>query len=134
MKQMIKVIILSKFVVKETDNGINIEFWGCVNDNEEEMICSTQYTTFLSYKKGIKCIKYNAYIAEIEDRTLDEWSKLKNPRFIIGLNENNNYFFMLTARNGTILTQSKNFTSYDCCYNGIMSLKRNSIYADIIKQ
>lgn len=125
---------MSKFVVKETDNGLNVEFWGCFGDNEEEMICVTQYATFLSYKKGIQNIKYNAYIAGVENRTVDGWNILKNPRFIIGLTENNKYFFMLKAINGTILTQSRNFNSYNCCLNGIMSLKKNSIYADIIKQ
>lgn len=123
------MILLNRFIIKETEEGTIVEFWV-----KEDLICFSHYTSTLTCKTGIKNIRYNAQVANIEDRTVDNWEKVKNPKFIISQNGDTLYSFFLVAKNGTRVTQSKGFAPKENCLNAIDSLKKNSIYAETIKE
>lgn len=120
-------MFLSMFIVKETDKGMIVEFWGVLN-NEETLICFSNYVSFLSCKKSINNIRHNALTANIEDRSLVNYPRIKCPKIIININDSNLYYFLLKARNGMQLTKSKSFTTKEECLRAIDYLKKHSVF------
>ncbi len=122
--------VYSMFIVKETDNGMIVEFWGVLN-NEETLICCSKYVSWLTYKKSIENIRHNALLANIEDRSIENSIKLKSPKIVIDINDRNHFYFYLKARNGTILTRSTNFNSKNGCLSAVDYFRKHTKYSEI---
>lgn len=119
------------FIVKETDKGIIVEFWGVLH-GEETLICYSNYVSSLTYYKSISNIIRNTLEADIEDRTLVNYARLKCPKIIINKNESNLYFFLLKARNGMLLIRSKCFSSKEDCLLAVEYFRKKCFSSEII--
>lgn len=119
--------VYSMFIVKETDNGMIVEFWGVLH-GEETLICNSNYVSRLTYKRSIDNIRYNALHANIEDRTFVGFVKLKSPKIVLDIKDEIYFYFYLKARNGTILTRSTAFTCKQTCLYAIECFIDYSIF------
>ena len=77
--------------------------------------------------KGIASITKNADIAPIEDLTVEEVVKEKNPKFQLFQGKDEKYYFRLIAGNGQAVGRSEGYNSKSSAKNGIESVKKNSI-------
>jgi uncharacterized protein YegP (UPF0339 family) len=56
---------------------------------------------------------------------------LTNPKFELYLDRAGKYRFRLKARNGEIIAVSEGYTAKASCENGIDSVRKNALYAEI---
>lgn len=71
-------------------------------------------------------MKKNAPIAPVEDQTLDDFEKCKNPKFEIYADKAGEYRFRLKAKNGQIIATGEGYKAKDGCKNGIESIRENA--------
>ena len=55
---------------------------------------------------------------------------MAHPSFILKKAKNDQFYFVLTAKNGQIIAQSEMYTTKDAAENGIRSVKENAPTAD----
>lgn len=53
---------------------------------------------------------------------------MPHPEFQVKKGKDDEYYFSLTAKNGQIILASQGYKTKDNCENGIMSVKKNSLY------
>ena len=56
---------------------------------------------------------------------------MEHPKFILRKNRNEQYFFVLTAKNGQVIAQSEMYNSKDAAENGILSVRNNAPEAHV---
>jgi len=67
----------------------------------------------------------------IEDQTLIKAVQLKNPKYEIYLDKAEQFRFRLKANNGEIILVSDSYSTKTACKNGIDSIQRHALTADI---
>jgi uncharacterized protein YegP (UPF0339 family) len=55
-------------------------------------------------------------------------------KFVIAKSKDNQYYFVLVASNGEVICTSETYTTVQSCKKGIQSVKRNAIFATIVKE
>ncbi len=114
---------MGKFVVKEVNTGVRFNL---LAGNAQVIGVSEVYTTLGALKKGIASIKKNAPIANVEDQTVEDFEKVKNPKFEIYLDKAGECRFRLKARNGQIILASEGYSSKNGVKNGVESVRKNA--------
>ena len=123
---------MGKFVIKDTKSG-GVKF--DLKATNGQVIASSQvYASLNSCKKGIASVINNAPIAEIEDQTVEGFSKIRNPKFEVYNDKAGEARFRLKAKNGQIIAVSEGYTTMKACLNGIASVKKNAPDAPTIKE
>ena len=113
----------AKFVIKETKTGFKFN----LKAGDGEVIgISEVYTTKAACKNGIKSVKINASLAEIEDQTFDDFEIAKHPKFQIYEDKASETRFRLKAKNGEVILASEGYKSKLSCMNGMESVKKNA--------
>ncbi|MEM6780564.1 MAG: YegP family protein [Pseudomonadota bacterium] len=59
---------------------------------------------------------------------------MAHPSFILKKAKNDQFYFVLTAKNGQVIAQSEMYTTKSAAENGIDSVKENAPAADIDDQ
>ncbi len=122
---------MGKFKVKEVSSGVKFDL--CAG-NGQVIASSEVYSAEASCLKGIESVKKNAPVANFEDQTVEGFETAKNPKFEMYTDKKGEYRFRLKARNGEIIATSEGYTSKDGCLNGIESVRKNAVDAEIVKE
>jgi len=122
---------MGKFVIKETKTGTKFDLKA---NNGEVIATSEVYTTEAACKKGIASVQKNAPIAGVEDQTVEGFEKVKHPKFEIYLDKAGEFRFRLKATNGEIIAVSEEYKQMASCKNGIESVKKNAVDAQIVEE
>ncbi len=124
-----KVIIMGKFVVKQSKN--EQFFFNLKAANGEVIGTSEMYTTLKACENGIASVQ-KCCAGEIEDQTLKEPIAQKHPQFEIFKTKDGQFRFRLKASNGEPILASESYKAKDSCKNGIASVKKNAPEAPIV--
>lgn len=122
---------MGKFVVKKTNTGVKFNLKA---GNGQVIATSEVYTTAAACKNGIESVKKNAPVANVEDQTEAGYAVAKNPKFEIYKDKAGEFRFRLKATNGQIIAVSEGYSSMASCENGIESVKKNAVDADIVEE
>lgn len=122
---------MGKFVIKTTDAGFSFNL---VAGNGETIAKSEVYTTESACKKGIASVAKNAPIANVEDQTVEEFEKVKHPKFEMYTDKSGQFRFRLKASNGEIIAASEAYKQKSSCVNGIESVRKNAADAETVKE
>ena len=116
------------FVFKNTNTGVKFDL---VAGNHEIIDTSEVYKTESSCKKGIASVRRNAPIANLEDKTVEPVVTARCPKFEVYTDKAGEYRFRLKATNGQIIAVSEGYVAKASCLNGIESVRKNAVDADI---
>ncbi len=122
---------MGKFVIKATKTGFTLS----LKAGNGEVIATggEVFATLASCKNSIESIKKNAAIANIEDQTVEGYTKEKCPKFEIYTDKAGEFRFRLKARNGEPIAASEGYKAKPSCKNGIASVVKNAPDAEVIE-
>ena len=122
---------MGKFVVKETATGVKFDLKAT---NGQVIATSEVYTTAAACKKGMASVAKNAPIAAVEDQTVEGFAVEKCPKFEIYTDKAGEFRFRLKATNGQVIAVSEGYKAMASCVNGVESVKKNSVDAEIVEE
>ena len=122
---------MSKFVIRTVNTGIKFDLRA---GNGQTILTSEVYTTGAACRKGIESIMKNAPIANVENQTEEGYETLTHPKFEMYQDKAGEFRFRLKARNGEIIGTSEGYTAKAGCLNGIESVKKNALDAEIVEE
>ena len=120
---------MSKFLIRTVSSGIKFDLKAA---NGQVIATSEVYTTMGSCKTGIQSVIKNAPIAKLENQTEKGYATATNPKFEMYQDKVGAYRFRLKARNGEIIAVSEGYVAKASCLNGIESVRKNVVAAEII--
>jgi len=121
---------MGKFVVRETKTGVKFDLKAT---NGEVIASSEVYKSEKSCMNGIASVKKNS-VGAVEDQTVEEFEKVKHPKFEVYTDKAGEFRFRLKATNGQIIAVSEGYKTKTSCMNGIESVKKNAPEAQIVKE
>ena len=122
---------MGKFIVRKTQSGIKFDLKAT---NGEVIATSEVYTAEAGCMKGIQSVQKNAPVAAVENQTEEGFKAQKHPKFEIYLDKAGEYRFHLKATNGEIIASSEGYKALSGCENGIESVRKNVVDAEIVKE
>lgn len=122
---------MGKFVVREVKTGFKFDLKA---GNGEVIATSEVYTTEAACKNGIESVKKNAAVAGVEDQTVEDFEKVKHPKFEIYEDKGGEFRFRLKATNGEIIAVSEGYKAKASCKNGVESVVKNAPEAEVTKE
>ena len=122
---------MGKFVVRKTNTGIKFDLKAT---NGEVIATSEVYASAASCKKGIASVQKNAPLAAVENQTVEGYITEKHPKFEVYIDKAGEFRFRLKASNGQIIAVSEGYKAIASCLNGIESVKKNAVDAEIIEE
>ena len=122
---------MGKFIVKRTNTGIKFDLKA---NNGEVIATSEVYNSEASCINGLNSVAKNAPVANIEDQTVEGFEVQKHPKFEVYVDKAGEYRFRLKATNGKVLVFSEGYKAMAGCMNGIESVKKNSVDAEIVRK
>ncbi len=121
---------MGKFLIKQGRDNMKFDLMAA---NREIIASSDSYNTKASCLKGIASVVKNATLASVEDQTVKNFERLINPKFEIFKDSSGEFRFNLKAKNGQVIISSKGYKAKASCKNGIESVRRNSVNAEIVE-
>ncbi len=121
---------MGKFLVKEVKTGRRFNL---VAGNGEVIGVSEVYASRSGLRNGIASVRKNAPIAPVEDQTVEEFEKVKSPKFEMYVDKAGEFRFRLKARNGEIILASEGYSQKAGCKNGIESVRKNAVDSPVVK-
>ena len=122
---------MGKFVIRETSTGIKFDLKA---GNGEVVATSEVYTTEAACRNGIESVMKNAPVAAVEDQTVEGYAAEKHPKFEVYEDKGGEFRFRLKATNGQVIAVSEGYTAKAGCLNGVESVKKNAVDAEIVEQ
>lgn len=122
---------MGKFVIRETNTGVKFDLKA---GNGEVIATSEVYTTEVACKNGIASVQKNAPVANVENQTVEGYAEEKHPKFEVYTDKAGEYRFRLKATNGQVIAVSEGYKALAGCMNGIESVKKNAVDAEIVKE
>ena len=122
---------MGKFVIRETSTGIKFDLKA---GNGEVIATSEVYTTEAACRNGIESVMKNAPVAAVEDQTVEGYAAEKHPKFEVYEDKGGEFRFRLKATNGQVIAVSEGYTAKAGCLNGVESVKKNAVDAEIVEQ
>lgn len=120
---------MGKFVIRQVSTGYTFRLKA---RNGEVIATSEAYSGETACRKGIASVAKNAPIAGLQDMTDTNAAAVSNPKFEVYLDKAQAFRFRLKAKNGETIAVSEGYTSKQACLNGIESVRKNAVDADII--
>ena len=114
---------MGKYVIRETKTGIKFDLKA---GNGEVIANSEVYKSKKSCLNGIASVKANAPVAAVEDQTVEDFEKAKNPKFEVYTDKAGEFRFRLKAKNGQIIATGEGYKAKKSCMNGIESIRKNA--------
>ena len=121
---------MGKFLIKKTNTGVKFDLKAT---NGQVIATSEVYSSDAACKKGIESVSKNAPIAVIEDQTVEGYAVEKHPKFEIYKDKAGEFRFRLKATNGQVIATGEGYTTHANCINGVESVKKNAVDAEIIE-
>lgn len=121
---------MGKFVIKQTNTGIKFDLKA---GNGQVIATSEVYSSEDACRNGIASVQKNAPVANIEDQTVEGYETAKNPKFEIYADKAGEFRFRLKATNGQVIATSEGYTTMANCQNGIESVQKNAVDAEIVE-
>lgn len=121
---------MGKFIIRQDEAGMKFDLLAV---NRETIASSDFYNSKASCLKGIASVAKNAPLAAVEDQTLKSYKKEINPKFEIYKDQKGEFRFTLKAKNGQIIVVSEGYKAKASCKNGIESVRKNAVNAEIIE-
>ena len=122
---------MGKFVIKETKTGFTFNLKA---SNGQVIATSEVYTTKAACTNGIESVQKNAPAAAIENQTKEGFATEKNPKFEVYTDKKGEYRFRLKASNGQIIAIGEGYKELKNCLNGVDSVKKNAVNAEIVTE
>lgn len=122
---------MGKFVVKKTNTGVKFDLKA---SNGQVIATSEVYSSEDACKNGIASVQKNAPVAAVEDQTVADYAVEKNPKFEIYADKAGEFRFRLKATNGQVIAVSEGYTTMASCKNGIESVQKNAVDAEIVEE
>ena len=122
---------MGKFVIKQTNTGIKFDLKA---GNGQVIATSEVYNSEDACRNGIASVQKNAPVANIEDQTVEGYETAKNPKFEIYADKAGEFRFRLKATNGQVIATSEGYTTMASCQNGIESVQKNAVDAEIVEE
>ena len=122
---------MGKFVIRKVNSGIKFDLKAT---NGQVIATSEVYTTEAACRNGIASVQKNAPIAAVEDQTVEGYAAQKHPKFEMYLDKAGEYRFRLKATNGQVIATSEGYKAEASCVNGIESVKKNAVDAEIVEE
>ncbi len=122
---------MGKFVVKKTNTGVKFDLKAT---NGQVIATSEVYNSDAACKNGIASVQKNAPVAAVENQTVEGYATEKNPKFEIYTDKAGEFRFRLKATNGQIIAVSEGYTTLANCENGVESVRKNAVDADIVEE
>ena len=122
---------MGKFVIRETNTGVKFDLKA---GNGEVIATSEVYTTEAACKNGIASVQKNAPVANVENQTVEGYAEEKHPKFEVYTDKAGEYRFRLKVTNGQVIAVSEGYKALAGCMNGIESVKKNAVDAEIVKE
>ena len=122
---------MGKFVMRETNTGVKFDLKAT---NGQVIATSEVYSSKAACKNGIESVAKNAPVAAVEDQTVEGYATEKNPKFEIYTDKAGEFRFRLTATNGQTIAVSEGYTTLANCKNGVESVKKNAVDAEVVEE
>ena len=122
---------MGKFVIRKVNTGIKFDLKAT---NGQVIATSEVYTTEAACRNGIASVQKNAPIAAVEDQTQEGYAVQKHPKFEMYVDKAGEYRFRLKATNGQVIATSEGYKAEASCVNGIESVKKNAVDAEIVAE
>ena len=122
---------MGKFVVKKTNTGVKFDLKA---SNGQVIATSEVYSSADACKNGIASVQKNAPVAAVEDQTVADYAVEKNPKFEIYTDKAGEFRFRLKATNGQVIAVSEGYTTMASCKNGVESVQKNAVDAEIVEE
>ncbi|MBQ9832526.1 MAG: YegP family protein [Clostridia bacterium] len=121
---------MGKFVIRKTNTGIKFDLKA---SNGEVIATSEVYNSEQACRNGIESVIKNAPVAAVEDQTVEGYAQEKHPKFEVYTDKAGEFRFRLKATNGQVIAQSEGYKALASCKNGIESVKKNAVDAEIVE-
>lgn len=128
-EQLQKKELPGTYKVRIINNGFKFDL---VAANGELLATSEVYSTLDSCKNGIVTVRKNAD-ACIEDQTEDKFESVKNPKYEMYKDRNEEYRFKLKSANGQIIMVSQGYSNKNDCLSAIEKIKKSADSSDVEK-
>ena len=122
---------MGKFSIRTTEKGCRFVLKA---GNGEIIATSQMYASMDGCVNGIASVKNNAPEAAVEDQTVEGFEKQTCPKFEVYVDKAGEFRFRLLAKNGQNIAASEGYTRKDSCLNGIESVRRNAVDADVVEE
>ncbi|MBR2879982.1 MAG: YegP family protein [Oscillospiraceae bacterium] len=122
---------MGKFVIRKVNSGIKFDLKAT---NGQVIATSEVYTTEAACRNGIASVQKNAPVAAVENQTVEGYATEKHPKFEMYLDKAGEYRFRLKATNGQVIATSEGYKAEASCVNGIESVKKNAVDAEIVEE
>ena len=122
---------MGKFVIRKVNSGIKFDLKAT---NGQVIATSEVYTTESACRNGIASVQKNAPVAAVENQTVEGYATEKHPKFEMYLDKAGEYRFRLKATNGQVIATSEGYKAEASCVNGIESVKKNAVDAEIVEE
>lgn len=122
---------MGKFVIKKTNTGFNFHLKAA---NGRTIATGEVYKELETCHNGVQSVINNAQSANIEDQTVENFEEMKHPKFELYKDKSEQFRFRLKARNGEVIAVSEAYTTKANCKNGINSVIKNVVDAQIIEE
>ena len=119
------------FVVRKTNTGVKFDLHA---GNHEVIATSEVYASDASCKKGIASVRRNAAVAGVQDLTEEPVATVHCPKFEVYKDKAGEFRFRLKATNGQVIATGEGYTTHANCVNGVESVKKNAVDADIVTE
>ena len=115
---------MGKYLIEINDKGSY--YFNLLAGNSEPILHSQMYKARKGALKGIASITKNAGAAPVEDQTVENFVKERNPKFQLFQGKDEKFYFRLVAGNGQAVGRSEGYNTKAAAKNGIESVKKNS--------
>ena len=122
---------MGKFVIRTVNSGVKFDLKAT---NGQVIATSEVYTTMASCKGGIASVQKNAPEAAVENQTVEGYMAERHPKFEVYADKGGEFRFRLKATNGQIIAVSEGYSTLANCLNGVESVKKNAVDAEITEE
>ena len=122
---------MGKFVIRKTNTGIKFDLKA---GNGEVIATSEVYASEAACKNGVESVKKNAPVAAVENQTVEGYATEKHPKFEVYTDKAGEFRFRLKATNGQVIAVSEGYKAIASCLNGIESVKKNAVDAEVVEE
>jgi len=122
---------MGKFVIRKTNTGIKFDLKA---GNGEVIATSEVYNSEAACRNGIASVQKNAPVAGVEDQTAEGYEAVKHPKFEVYEDKGGEFRFRLKATNGQVIAVGEGYKAKASCLNGVESVKKNAVDADIVEE
>ena len=122
---------MGKLVIRKTATGFKFDLKAATG---QTVATSEVYETEAACRRGAESVRKNAQAAKLEDQTAEDTQTVTNPKFELYQDKAGEYRFRLKARNGEIIATSEGYKTKTSCENGIESVRKNALDAEVVFQ